>query len=82
MDAIPDNGTNLLCGDRNLTNHLLAGSRFLSISEGDHIGWTKEIHSKWGTLCFGDGSVEGAGNGGPLTIVHPPAGATNRLSLP
>jgi len=82
VDAIPDNGTNLLCGDRNLTNQLLAGSRFVSISQGIHIGWTKEIHSKWANLCFGDGRVEGVINGGPLTIVHLPEGVTNRLAIP
>ena len=82
VDAIPDNGTNLLCGDRNLTNQILAGSRFVSISQGIHIGWTKEIHSRWANLCFGDGRVEGVGNGGPLTIVHLPAGTTNRLAIP
>ena len=42
VDAIPDNGTNLLCGDRNLTNQRTAGGHFVSISKGAHIGWTKE----------------------------------------
>jgi prepilin-type N-terminal cleavage/methylation domain-containing protein len=82
VDAIPDNGTNLLCGDRNLTNQPSTGSHFVNISKGAHIGWTKEIHSKQGNLCFGDGLVEQAPNGGPLTAVRLPKGLTNRLAIP
>lgn len=82
VDAIPDNGTNLLCGDRNLTNQPSAGSRFLSISQGARIGWTKAIHSKRGNLCFGDGEVTVVTNGSPLTIVKLPEGITNRLAIP
>jgi prepilin-type N-terminal cleavage/methylation domain-containing protein len=82
VDAIPDNSTNLLCGDRNLTNPRSAGSRFVSISKGVHIGWTREIHSKQGYLCFADGRVEPAANSKPLTVIQLPAGVTNRLAIP
>jgi hypothetical protein len=82
VDAIPDNGTNLLCGDRNLINQRLAGSRFVLIGNGARIGWTKEIHSKQGSLCFGDGHVVREFNGGPLTTVRLPEGVTNRLAIP
>jgi hypothetical protein len=82
VDAIPDNNTNLLCGDGNLTNQRSAGSRFVSIIKDAHIGWTNEIHSKEGNLCFGDGAVDAVANGGPLTIVKLPEGVTNRLAIP
>jgi prepilin-type processing-associated H-X9-DG protein len=82
VDALPDNGTNLLCSDRNLTNQPSAGGRFVVVSNGSAVGWTKEIHSQWGNLCFADGRVEGAKNGGPPTIVHLSKSVTNRLALP
>jgi prepilin-type processing-associated H-X9-DG protein len=82
LDARLANGTNLLCGDRNLINQRLAGSRFVLIGNGARIGWTKEIHSKQGNLCFGDGHVDRESNGGPLTTVRLPAGVTNRLAIP
>ena len=84
VDAIPDNGSNLLCGDRNLTNQRSAGSRFVSLSNSTAIGWTREIHSKRGNLCFGDGRVEldPVRNGGPRSIARLPEGVTNRLAIP
>jgi prepilin-type processing-associated H-X9-DG protein len=82
VDAIPENGTTLLCGDRNLTNQRSAGSRFVGLSGGAQIGWTKAVHSKYGNVCFVDGRVEGVANGGRLTIVRIPDGITNRLAIP
>ncbi len=84
VDAIPDNGSSLLCGDRNLTNQRSAGSRFVSVSNGIAIGWTREIHSKRGNLCFGDGLAEldPVRNGSPRSIVKLPEGVTNRLAIP
>ena len=84
VDAIPDNGSDLLCGDRNLTNQRWTGSRFVSVSNGTAIGWTKEVHSKRGNLCFGDGQVEldAVRNGRPRSIVRLPEGVTNRLAIP
>jgi prepilin-type N-terminal cleavage/methylation domain-containing protein/prepilin-type processing-associated H-X9-DG protein len=82
IDATPEEASSLLCADRNLTNVQTAGSRFVIISNGTRIGWTKEIHSKRGNACFADGAVHGATNGWPLTIVRLPDGVTNRLAIP
>jgi hypothetical protein len=82
VDALPGNGSNLLCGDRNLTNNPAAGGRFITVSKGTSIGWTKDIHSKKGNLCFGDATVNGVTNGWPLTVVRLPEGVTNRLAIP
>jgi hypothetical protein len=82
LDSILEDGSSLLCGDRNLTNSRALGSRFVIVSKGARIGWTKEVHSKKGNLCFGDSTVNGATNGWPLTIVRLPEGVTNRLAIP
>jgi competence protein ComGC len=82
LDSVPADGAGLLCGDRNLANKPAAGGRFVSVSNGTSIGWTKDIHSRKGYLCFGDGRVEGVRNGGPLTTVRMPEGVTHRLAIP
>jgi len=82
LDTVPGDSAGLLCGDRNLTNKPTAGGRFVTVTKGATIGWTKEIHSKKGNLCFGDASVSVVTNGGPLTIVKLPEGVTNRLAIP
>jgi type II secretory pathway pseudopilin PulG len=82
IDSDPGDGSGLLCGDRNLTNVALSGSRFLRIRNGSAIGWTKELHSGQGWLSFVDGRVEGVRNGGPGAIIRMQDGATNRLAIP
>ena len=82
VDSVPEDGSSVLCGDRNLTNQPSVGGRLVVVSKGANIGWTKEIHSRRGNLCFGDGRVDGVANGGPLTTVRLPEGITNRLAIP
>jgi prepilin-type processing-associated H-X9-DG protein len=82
VDAVPDDGSSLLCGDRNLTNQPSGKTRFVTVSNGTRIGWTREIHFHKGNVAFGDGRVEGVRNGDPLTVVHIPEGATNHLAIP
>jgi prepilin-type processing-associated H-X9-DG protein len=82
VDAVVENGSSPLCGDRNLTNKAPAGSRFVCLSGTPAIGWTREIHGKKGNLCFADGSVNGIINGAVGSAVHIPDGVTNRLAVP
>jgi hypothetical protein len=82
LDSVLGDASSLLCGDRNLTNKRAAGSRFIVVSNGSSIGWTKQLHSKKGNLCFANGVVERVMNGEPLTIVKLPEGATNSLAIP
>ena len=82
VDAVPDDGSSLLCGDRNLTNQPSAQTRFVAVSNGTRIGWTREIHSHSGYVAFGDGRVEGVRNGNPLTVVRIAESGTNRLAIP
>ena len=82
IDSRPGDRSSLLCGDRNLTNAAPPGSRFVSVSNGVSIGWTKELHSAKGWLSFADGRVEGVANGGPTAIIQMQVGATNRLAIP
>jgi prepilin-type processing-associated H-X9-DG protein len=82
VDAVEENGSGLLCGDRNLNNKAPAGSRFVCLSSNSVVGWTREIHGKKGNLCFADGSVVGFNNGAVGLTVRMPAGVTNRLAVP
>jgi len=84
VDAVPDDGSSLLCGDRNLTNQPSAQTGLVTVSNGTRIGWTREIHSHKGNVAFSDGRVEidGVRNGNPLTVVRVAEGGTNRLAIP
>jgi prepilin-type processing-associated H-X9-DG protein len=82
MDAVDQDGSSLLCGDRNITNRASAGSRLVNLTKGSTIAWTKELHSKQGNLAFGDGNVQGLGNRRVSEVLQIPDGATNRLAVP
>ena len=82
MDSVAGDGTSLLCGDRNITNRALPGSRLVNLTKGTTIAWTKELHSGQGNLGFGDGSVQGLVNRRVSSVLQIPAGVTNRLAVP
>lgn len=82
VDTSEENPTNLLSGDRNLTNQALAGARFVIFTNTSTIGWTKEIHSEKGNLLFGDGHVGQFNNGSKRLVITIPVGTTNRLAVP
>jgi competence protein ComGC len=82
LDARNADGSSLLCGDRNITNRPPAGSRLVSLTEGDTIAWTKDLHVKKGWLGFGDGSVSFFENGKVGAAVRIGNGTTNRLGVP
>ncbi|HOX57582.1 MAG TPA: type II secretion system protein [Candidatus Paceibacterota bacterium] len=82
VDAVPDDGSSMLCGDRNLTNQAAGNAGFVAVGNGTRIGWTREIHSRSGYIAFGDGRVEGVRNGDPRTVVRTAEGGSNRLAIP
>jgi prepilin-type processing-associated H-X9-DG protein len=81
VDAV-ENPSDVLAGDRNLTNRPPAGSRLIPITKCTILGWTKEIHFEQGNLLFGDGHVAQFDNGSTGTVVNIPEGGTNRLAVP
>jgi prepilin-type processing-associated H-X9-DG protein len=82
IDSLQGDGSQLLSGDRNITNRAFAGSRLVNIAKGATIAWTKEIHSEQGNLGFGDGSVLGFSNRGVGAGIQIPDGVTNHLAVP
>jgi prepilin-type processing-associated H-X9-DG protein len=81
VDAV-ENPSDILAGDRNLSNRPTAGSRLVLITKDSTFGWTSEMHSERGNLLFGDGSVGQFGNRGKQPVFKIPEGVTNRLAVP
>lgn len=82
IDSVPNDGTSLLCGDRNITNRASAGSRLVNLTKGSTIGWTKELHSEQGNFGFGNGFSDGCSNQRMGARLHIRDGVTNRLVVP
>jgi hypothetical protein len=82
VGATRNDGSGLLIGDRNITNRPRPGSPLVSLSQGDTIGWTKEIHSGKGYLGFNDGRVELFKNRGVGAAIKIGEGDTNWLAVP
>ena len=82
VDATRADATSLLSGDRNITNRARAGSRLVSLTKGDTIGWTKEIHVEKGYLGFSDGRVDLFRNGSVGAAIQIGDGTTNWLAVP
>ena len=81
VDAV-ENPSDMLAGDRNLTNRPPAGSWLIPITKNSFLGWTEEMHFGKGNLVFGDGHVAQYANGSTGTVVNIPDGVTNRLAIP
>lgn len=81
LDAVAAQ-TNLLAGDRNLTNKALPGSPLVYVTQDTPLGWTREIHSEKGNLVFGDDSVHPFTNFRAREVAITAEGVTNRLALP
>jgi len=82
VDAINADGSSVLSGDRNITNKVPVGNRFVYLTSTDAIGWTKEIHSEKGHLAFGDGRVDTFSNGSVGAANRISDATTNRLAMP
>jgi prepilin-type processing-associated H-X9-DG protein len=80
--ATNGDASSLLCGDRNITNRAPGGSRLVSFTKADSIGWTREIHSGKGNVAFGDDSVGSFTNGTTDLIIRMGSGKTNWLAVP
>ncbi len=81
LDAV-ENPSDMLAGDRNLTNRPPAGSRLVPITKNSILSWTEEMHFGKGNLVFGDGHVAQFANGSTGTVVNIPESVTNRLAVP
>jgi len=77
-----EDGSSLLSGDRNITNRARAGSRLVSLTKADTIGWTKEIHLEKGHLGFSDGRVDSFSNGSVGAAIKIGDETTNWLAVP
>ncbi len=82
IDAVEGAQSNLLSGDRNLTNKALPGRPLVYVTKDTPLGWTGEIHSERGNLGFVDGSVYQFTNLRAREVPITARGVTNRLALP
>ena len=80
--ATTEDGSGLLCGDRNITNTVRAGSRLVSLTKGDTLGWSKEMHVQKGYLGFSDGRVDSFSNASVGAAIKIGDGTTNWLAVP
>jgi prepilin-type processing-associated H-X9-DG protein len=81
-DATNGDGSSLLCGDRNITNRAPAGRRLVALTQGDTIGWTRDLHQEKGNLGFADGRVDFFSNGKVGAALKMVKGTTNWLAVP
>ncbi len=83
LDTTKDgSGTNILAGDRNLTlNGAPVPPGVLKLPADSAVGWSKEIHKRWGQLVFADGHAEMYINS-LQPFLKATGFATNRLAIP
>ena len=72
----------ILLGDRNLTNQLIPGKRYIAFTRELSLGWTEEMHSCQGNVGFPDGSVGQFRNGAFSLRREGRSVQTNRLLIP
>lgn len=82
LDARYEDGSSLLCGDRNITNRPHAGYRRVPLTHADSLAWDMRIHNKKGYMAFGDGRVDIFTNATVGKDFKIGIGATNRLAVP
>lgn len=85
LDANETNTAMFLAGDRNLTSDRPTASGVLSLSPGQKLGWSAQMHTYRGNVLLADGSVMTYSNSAAVTDAFRASGtATNiwRLSLP
>jgi prepilin-type processing-associated H-X9-DG protein len=58
LDAREGQPQTILTGDRNITGGRLTNGFLRLITTNDTLGWTKELHNRFGNIGFGDGSVQ------------------------
>ncbi len=80
--ATREAGSSFLSGDRNITNRARAGSRLVSLTTADRIGWTEEIHLEKGHIVFSDGRVDSFANGSVGAAIKIGDETTNWLAVP
>ena len=71
-----------LSGDRNFTNRLAPGNRFLELTTNSVLGWSKEMHRQAGNVVLCDGSVRQFSNSTLRAAIQAMGPGTNRLVIP
>lgn len=82
LDARYEDGSGLLCGDRNLTNRPRPGYRPVPLTHADRLAWDMRIHNKKGYMAFGDGRVGVFTNATVGKDIKIGDGTTNWLAVP
>ncbi len=82
MDADKSLPNAWLCGDRNITNGVASSRGALTLTTGQAVGWTGEMHDGCGNVAPVDGSVQQISNRGLLETMQKSGGWTNRIVLP
>ena len=71
-----------LSGDRNITNRFRLRNGTLLLTTNQTVGWTKQIHTNQGNICFADGSVQQFTSAGLQQALQGSGLVTNRLAIP
>ena len=83
VDATDTDPQMFLVGDRNLTNGLSLTSRILTVATNSAVGWTRELHNRFGHVGLADGSVQYFGQKQLRQgLLQMGSHGTNRLALP
>ena len=82
LDATETNVQAFVSGDRNLTNGFPVHNGTLRLITNQTVGWTQQIHSNAGNICFADGSVQQFTSAGLQQALQNSGVATNRLATP
>jgi prepilin-type processing-associated H-X9-DG protein len=82
LDATKGDPSSWLSGDRHLTSRVTSSHPYLILSTNSALGWTKELHSGAGNICFADGRVAGLTNASLRAAIQALGDATNRLAVP
>jgi prepilin-type processing-associated H-X9-DG protein len=82
VDANETNPPMILSGDRNITNGFPLKNALLDLTTNRPAGWTRELHNKFGNICFADGSVQQYHNTNLPIVLVKLGVATNRLQMP
>jgi prepilin-type processing-associated H-X9-DG protein len=82
LDANDNSPSSILAGDKNLQSVVTTSNRVLTLTGKSSLGWTRALHSRKGTVLFGDGSVREVENSETRALLKNLGARTNRLAVP